>query len=430
MTSTNTVKFEKVNDRRGNPVLGLWRRGTRFYFQTQIRGENSPRRIPLKDEKGIAVVDLKGAQAAIEVLRVGLEAGTVVTKKCPGFSKYADHYLEWVKQVQAKTNRTLATESSALKGWKAFLRDTPLNHISKSHINAYAADRKKNNAGLSNRTINVDVNALASVLKLAVNEEYITRNVAKDWERLPYQAPKRGLIEFSDVLKLCAEATRKNEKGEYVYESGQALADYLKLMAFSGARRDSALAILWDDVNWDRKQLWLRKTKFSKTNIHVDMNADLEAHLRDMHNRAPKDAKFLFPSPVKDNQPMATFLNTFERVREKAGLPDFHIHDLRHYFVSHCVMAGVNFMQIAAWVGHNDGGVLIGKIYGHLSNAHGRQAAAKVSLGDNHHATGELVQSGPGDVKPAVQLEQLEPTLLAPVVDSGAADADLSAPRG
>ena len=50
------------------------------------------------------------------------------------------------------------------------------------------------------------------------------------------------------------------------------------------------------------------------------------------------------------------------------------IHDVtfqyfRHYFISHCVMAGVDFMTIAKWVGHLDGGVLIGKLYGHLSRA-------------------------------------------------------------
>ena len=48
----------------------------------------------------------------------------------------------------------------------------------------------------------------------------------------------------------------------------------------------------------------------------------------------------------------------------------------RHYFMSHCVMAGVDFMTIARWVGHLDGGLLIGKLYGHLSCEH-PQAIAK-----------------------------------------------------
>ncbi|MBA2435102.1 MAG: hypothetical protein H0V54_08500 [Chthoniobacterales bacterium] len=35
-------------------------------------------------------------------------------------------------------------------------------------------------------------------------------------------------------------------------------------------------------------------------------------------------------------------------------------------------------MTIAAWLGHKDGGILVGKIYGHLLDAHRKQAALKV----------------------------------------------------
>jgi integrase len=55
-------------------------------------------------------------------------------------------------------------------------------------------------------------------------------------------------------------------------------------------------------------------------------------------------------------------------VCEHAKLPNvgFHVHDLRHLFCSFCVMAGIDFMTIAGWAGHKDGGILIGKVYGHL----------------------------------------------------------------
>jgi hypothetical protein len=44
-------------------------------------------------------------------------------------------------------------------------------------------------------------------------------------------------------------------------------------------------------------------------------------------------------------------------------------------------MDGIDFMTIAGWVGHSDGGVLIGKVYGHLVNDHVKRQAAKVTLG-------------------------------------------------
>jgi len=43
-------------------------------------------------------------------------------------------------------------------------------------------------------------------------------------------------------------------------------------------------------------------------------------------------------------------------------------------------MSGIDYMTIAKWVGHQDGGVLIGRVYGHLSNEHARRQAQRVSF--------------------------------------------------
>lgn len=370
-------KFEKVNDRRGQPILGLWRRNNRFYFQTQLRGEKSPRKIPLKTENKVPVADVKEAQAAVETIRQGLRSGMFISKKCPSFEEYAKHYQKWVTQMEAKSDRTMEGERPLLKQWTLLLGSTPLDHITRQHLNAFAMKRKADGTG--NRYINLGMIVLGSVLKLAISEGFLTRRVTDDWEALPYAAPKRELCNFSDLEKVYKEALRVDESGKPVYESGQTLVDYLKLMAFSGARRDSALAVEWADVNWNSRQLCLRKTKYSKI-TYVDFNANLETHLKDMQSRALKDAKFLFPSAVLKDSALTTLRATFEIVREKAGLPGFNFHDLRHYFISHCVMAGVDFLQIARWVGHADGGILIGRVYGHLTNEHGQRAAAKVSL--------------------------------------------------
>jgi len=44
-------------------------------------------------------------------------------------------------------------------------------------------------------------------------------------------------------------------------------------------------------------------------------------------------------------------------------------------------MAGIDFMTIAAWLGHKDGGILIGKVYGHLLDEHRQKMAAKLTIG-------------------------------------------------
>ena len=69
------------------------------------------------------------------------------------------------------------------------------------------------------------------------------------------------------------------------------------------------------------------------------------------------------------------------RARKAAGLVKFGFHHLRDYFISYGVMAGIDFMTIARWAGHKDGGVLIGKVYGHLADSHRRKMADKMVIG-------------------------------------------------
>jgi hypothetical protein len=42
-------------------------------------------------------------------------------------------------------------------------------------------------------------------------------------------------------------------------------------------------------------------------------------------------------------------------------------------------MAGIDYKTIAYWVSHRDGGVLIGKLYGHLDTAHSEEMTDKLS---------------------------------------------------
>ena len=68
--------------------------------------------------------------------------------------------------------------------------------------------------------------------------------------------------------------------------------------------------------------------------------------------------------------PVSTFKHAFCKARDEAKLPHIGFHGFRHLFVRKLVMAGADYMTIAQWAGQQDGGVLIGKVYGHLNDAH------------------------------------------------------------
>lgn len=75
-----------------------------------------------------------------------------------------------------------------------------------------------------------------------------------------------------------------------------------------------------------------------------------------------------------------TFRESLKLARDAAERPGFGFHDCRHHFISFAVMSGIDSMTIARWVGHKDGGVLIGKVYGHLSNEQAQAQAARLNF--------------------------------------------------
>lgn len=42
-------------------------------------------------------------------------------------------------------------------------------------------------------------------------------------------------------------------------------------------------------------------------------------------------------------------------------------------------MLDIDDMTIARWVGHQRGGILIGKVYGHLSSEHAKRQAKRIN---------------------------------------------------
>jgi integrase len=185
---------------------------------------------------------------------------------------------------------------------------------------------------------------------------------------------------------------KKNEKGKEipVTENAQQFVDYIKFMAYSGARRNEAIGVQWDDVDFNNNQLFIRRQvtkrgiedlKNHETRV-VDFNPKLKAHLLAMKGRSRNALKWLFPSPQRGEKdiPAKSFRESLELTRTQAKMPNFSFHDCRHHFISMCVMSGIDFMTIAAWVGHKDGGILIGKVYGHLANEHRKAMAERLNF--------------------------------------------------
>jgi integrase len=115
----------------------------------------------------------------------------------------------------------------------------------------------------------------------------------------------------------------------------------------------------------------------------IEFNESLAALLEEM-NAAParKVSEYLFPSPRRkagEDRPANTFRASLHLAREATGMPWIGFHHFR-FFASRCVRSGIDFMTVAAWLGHSVGGILVGKVYGHLSDTHRKTSAGKIKF--------------------------------------------------
>jgi integrase len=360
------VEFQKVSDKRGARVRGLWRRGDVFYAQLRTTNPTTGKRRPQKFALDPEITTIPQALQALAEMRAKERRGELRGRTgIPTFGEYRTYYL---KHAQ-KNKHSLENEASFLRYWEAhFGSDMRLDKIKESSIRDFLrveGERVSDRTGkpLSNHSLNVRVYALRSMLRMAKEERLIVRLPFEGIKKRKHKAEKKDIPSLEQIERYVSTAI------DCCPKSGKQFADYLHLLMFTGARETEALSLQWGDINFEQRQVHFhRNTKFGKER-HLDFNPKLEALLKEMHARRDIKTDWLFPSPRPNQQGgrLTNFRATLEKVRAKGGVY-LSEHYLRHYFASKSVEAGVDRFTLVKWLGHADGGKLIAETYGHLSN--------------------------------------------------------------
>jgi integrase len=151
-------------------------------------------------------------------------------------------------------------------------------------------------------------------------------------------------------------------------------------LCFQGCRTQEALQLLWGDVDLERETLWLGRTKTGDprtTTMHPRVLDALEA----MTRGDPTDHVFLSARgrPYSDTRdyklPGGNPLRKAHATAcRRAGIRNFTVHDWRHHWASHMVMAGADLLTIQAMGGWSRKSLRMLGRYAAVSTEH--QAAA------------------------------------------------------
>jgi integrase len=249
---------------------------------------------------------------------------------------------------------------------KPFFASIPVRSIGQRQIEAWKIKRAPLVAA---RTFNYEREVLRRVLEYAKT----TLRVILENPALEIKKRKVGkaevVIPTKEQFRLLVETLRAEPR---VKEA----ADFIEFLGYSGLRLGEATQIKWRDINFTADTLLVTGGEQGTKNHEVrtiplfpPLRRLLE-RLSDERGGTPNDRLFSLLSAKK----------ALGTACEKAKLPHFGHHAMRHFFCSNAIEAGCDFKVIAGWLGHKDGGVLVAMTYGHLRNEHSVAMAKRMTF--------------------------------------------------
>lgn len=282
-------------------------------------------------------------------------------------------FMELAKQwIDVKKHRLKPSSAQGMemcvKQLNKHFGTMPVRTITKSDCREW---EKKRGANISASSFNHDRTALVAVLEEAVDAGLLMENPAKTIPRRKL-GKNKITIPTKDQFNLMVATIRA--AGPLAQQG----ADLVELLAYSGMRLSEATGMSWGDIDFHGGRFVV--TGGSKgTKNHEARSVPLFPSLRGLLDRMKADLG-KEPHANQGVISIGTAKKAIGNACKRAGLPAFHHHLLRHFFVSQAIEVGVDFKTVAAWVGHKDGGMLVAKTYGHLTDTHSAAMAQKMTF--------------------------------------------------
>jgi integrase len=143
------------------------------------------------------------------------------------------------------------------------------------------------------------------------------------------------------------------------------------LALYTGMRKGEQLTMKWADVDLANGTARVH----GKSGVRpVHLNESAKRALAQLERQAEAHGTFVSPDTRSVDQ--REWPRWFRKCLTKAGIDNFHFHDLRHTFASRLAMAGTDLLSIARLLGHSK--VTQTEKYSHLSPSHVREAVERI----------------------------------------------------
>lgn len=212
------------------------------------------------------------------------------------------------------------------------------------------------------------LSSLSSVYEAAIREwHWVEKNPVRQI-RKPSVSNARVRFLSEDECQRLLTACRES-KNAYLFP-------VVAIAIGSGMRRGEILDLRWQDIDFNKKMIFLGKTKNGTSRFVPMVGLVLQVLLELYQKEKIIDFSFfIFPS-INPNKQLE-IRTAWEYALKRANISNLKFHDLRHSCASFLAMTGASQRDIAEILGHKD--LKMTFRYSHLSNQHLAEALERAS---------------------------------------------------
>ena len=299
-------------------------RKLRDKWQAMVRRKGIAPRSKSFDKKADAEKWARDLEAQVDV------AGYVPDSKLAENTTLGEILTRYRREI-TPTKRSAKTEAIRIN---AMLRrdvcHRTLALLSSADIAAYRDERLQT---VAPATIIRELNTISHALDIAQREWgiHLVRNPAKLVRRPSAPKGRTRRLEGDEEVKLLAAA----DKGRNPW-----MKPLIILAVETGMRRGEILGLRWEHVDLERRIVHLPITKNGDSR-DVPLSTRAMETLTGLMQQPNRDAERVLPVSA-DAVRLA-----WEHLRQRAGVGDLHIHDLRHEAVSRLFEKGLDIMEVS-----------------------------------------------------------------------------------
>jgi integrase len=271
-----------------------------------------------------------------------------------------DRAIEWYTSHRPKSIPTVKGQLEAIRGG---LGDRDATKLTAGDVDAWLSSHSE----WTPATINRYKSALSRTLQLAVLNGELKTNVAR------LVTARR---EQNERVRWLSE-DEENRLRTAIEKLCPAQMAAFTVATHTGMRKSEQFSLTWDEIDFDRKRIFLSQTK-NGSDREVPMNKTVLAVLTDLRatQEASKSESLHVFNASNCDRRLKNPRKWFETALDEAKIKDFRWHDLRHTFCSRLVMAGVDLRTVMELAGHKS--IAVTTRYAHLAPEHNQEAIERL----------------------------------------------------